>query len=99
MIKNDIEEGITLLVQQVVECRQTVFALVSALGNQPALDRARLSQDFLTAARLSGATLEPPSAEMRALLTVLQAKTEHSPQLSIAERLLRTGALQPPNEK
>lgn len=99
MSANPFADAINLLSAQIIECRQTVFALASALGNQPALDRPRLAQDFLTSLRLANASLDPPSAEIAALLTALQAKTELSPQLTIAERLIRSGVLQPPQEE
>src|SRR5205809_5432949 len=88
---DNIHRDITLLTNHVVEIRRTMFALVAALTNQPSIDRPRLSQDFVTTFRLSGGDPDRPSAETAALLKLLQIPVESTPQLSIAERLLRAG--------
>ena len=67
-----IKQAINVYTEQVIECRKSIFALVAALTNQPALD---------------------------ALLTVLQSRTESSPQLSIGERLIRSGVIEPTDKE
>ena len=91
----EILDFLKIIVEQQNETRQTIFALVAALTNQPSLDRTRLSQDFVTSLRQCEANLESPSKELQALLTLLQATTELTPQLSIAARLMRASQHEP----
>ena len=70
------------------ETRKTVFALASALTNQPRIDRVLLSQDFVTELRSCKVNLNEPSNPLAALLMTLQTPREKIPGQSIGEQRL-----------
>ena len=84
--QDGVAQAISMLAGELIDMRSTIYALVAALGNQPALNRTRLSQDFVSTLRGIGVDPMNPSLQVHALLVQLQAKTENSPHLSIAAR-------------
>lgn len=77
--------------QQLTGIRYDLFALTSAVQNQPSMDKDRLEQDFLTAR--SQFSDQPFPTETDALLTVLSTRDGVTPPRTLADMRLAFASL------
>ena len=85
----------SMFTERIIELQRMVFALATALTNQPGIDRPRLSQDFVTAFRAGGGDPDRADGFSKAVLTVLRTPQERNHSLSLGEKLLRSSAARP----